>query len=214
MNDTRAYGNGSAYGDCVTGLQFAAAHLEDGTWPEGYGYYVGALGELRAAEKPAGGCVKVADAAQCAAAGCEWVSKSGKSYGWEGSGGKGPCEGNTEAAACAAEEGCAWWAPKAACYKPAAVDPKAGFDGSKVAKPSTEAPSWAIVDTVFAPNKTGDYILQWRWDNEQTPQIWTTCADVRVCEGCAPTADSDSATAGTAAWSLVAPAALLWSMRG
>ena len=31
-----------------------------------------------------------------------------------------------------------------------------------------------------APAEKGDYILQWRWDNEQTPQIWTTCADIKV----------------------------------
>jgi len=26
----------------------------------------------------------------------------------------------------------------------------------------------------------GSYVLQWRWDNEQTPQVWTTCADIEV----------------------------------
>ena len=26
----------------------------------------------------------------------------------------------------------------------------------------------------------GDYVLSWRWDCEQTPQIWNTCADLTV----------------------------------
>merc|ERR1712207_140806 len=39
---------------------------------------------------------------------------------------------------------------------------------------------WHITDRVYAPTDPGEYILQWRWDNEQTPQIWTTCADIEV----------------------------------
>jgi hypothetical protein len=31
---------------------------------------------------------------------------------------------------------------------------------------------WYIIDRVYAPTEPGDYILQWRWDNDQTPQIW------------------------------------------
>ena len=31
-----------------------------------------------------------------------------------------------------------------------------------------------------APTELGSYVLQWRWDNEQTPQVWTTCADINV----------------------------------
>lgn len=26
----------------------------------------------------------------------------------------------------------------------------------------------------------GDYVLSWRWDAEQTPQVWANCADVTV----------------------------------
>ena len=39
---------------------------------------------------------------------------------------------------------------------------------------------WAIVDWVQVPNITGDFVLRWRWDTEQNPQIWTHCADVRI----------------------------------
>jgi len=41
---------------------------------------------------------------------------------------------------------------------------------------------WHITDRVYAPTEPGEYVLQWRWDNEQTPQIWTTCADIQVVE--------------------------------
>ena len=39
---------------------------------------------------------------------------------------------------------------------------------------------WAIVDQVQVPNTTGDFVLRWRWDAEQTPQIWSHCADIRI----------------------------------
>ena len=39
---------------------------------------------------------------------------------------------------------------------------------------------WAIVDLIQVPKITGDFVLRWRWDAEQTPQIWTHCADVRI----------------------------------
>ena len=39
---------------------------------------------------------------------------------------------------------------------------------------------WAIVDEVQVPNVTGDFVLRWRWDTEQVPQIWTHCADVTI----------------------------------
>jgi hypothetical protein len=39
-----------------------------------------------------------------------------------------------------------------------------------------------IVDEVMVPKELvpGDYVLGWRWDCEQTPQIWASCADVKV----------------------------------
>ena len=42
------------------------------------------------------------------------------------------------------------------------------------------ADTWQIVDQVRAPTQKGDYILRWRWDAEQNPQIWTHCADITV----------------------------------
>lgn len=41
---------------------------------------------------------------------------------------------------------------------------------------------YSIVDQVIIPStlEPGDYLLSWRWDCEQTTQIWQNCADVRI----------------------------------
>ena len=39
-----------------------------------------------------------------------------------------------------------------------------------------------IVDRVLVPPSLpkGDYVLGWRWDCEETTQVWQNCADVRI----------------------------------
>jgi hypothetical protein len=37
-----------------------------------------------------------------------------------------------------------------------------------------------IGDYVKVPDTPGRYVLSWRWDSEQTPQIWTNCADIYI----------------------------------
>lgn len=39
-----------------------------------------------------------------------------------------------------------------------------------------------IVDTLMVPADLvpGDYVLGWRWDCEQTPQIWASCSDITL----------------------------------
>ena len=39
-----------------------------------------------------------------------------------------------------------------------------------------------IVDRVVVPETlpAGDFLLSWRWDCEQSKQIWQNCADVRL----------------------------------
>eukprot|EP01062_Namystynia_karyoxenos_P029311 TRINITY_DN2204_c0_g1_i1.p2 TRINITY_DN2204_c0_g1~~TRINITY_DN2204_c0_g1_i1.p2 ORF type:complete len:478 (+),score=132.39 TRINITY_DN2204_c0_g1_i1:90-1436(+) len=40
---------------------------------------------------------------------------------------------------------------------------------------------FGIVDKVKVPQlPEGDYVLGFRWDSEQTPQVWTSCADVTI----------------------------------
>eukprot|EP01065_Artemidia_motanka_P016772 TRINITY_DN2036_c0_g1_i8.p1 TRINITY_DN2036_c0_g1~~TRINITY_DN2036_c0_g1_i8.p1 ORF type:complete len:465 (+),score=165.13 TRINITY_DN2036_c0_g1_i8:65-1396(+) len=42
---------------------------------------------------------------------------------------------------------------------------------------------WGIVDRVRVPKvPAGEYVLGFRWDSEQTPQVWTSCADVTIAE--------------------------------
>jgi predicted carbohydrate-binding protein with CBM5 and CBM33 domain len=39
-----------------------------------------------------------------------------------------------------------------------------------------------ISDEVIIPKDLapGDYVLSWRWDAEETAQIWSNCADVTI----------------------------------
>jgi hypothetical protein len=41
--------------------------------------------------------------------------------------------------------------------------------------------TWNIVDKVRVPKVTpGKYVVSFRWESEQTPQIWSTCSDVTI----------------------------------
>jgi hypothetical protein len=43
------------------------------------------------------------------------------------------------------------------------------------------ADDWAIVDSVRVPTTVvGAFVLRWRWDTDQNPQIWTHCADIII----------------------------------
>eukprot|EP00656_Telonema_subtile_P058353 TRINITY_DN9861_c0_g1_i1.p1 TRINITY_DN9861_c0_g1~~TRINITY_DN9861_c0_g1_i1.p1 ORF type:complete len:290 (-),score=43.71 TRINITY_DN9861_c0_g1_i1:321-1190(-) len=41
---------------------------------------------------------------------------------------------------------------------------------------------WSVMDDVEVPSElpVGDYVLSWRWDGEQSAQVWQNCADVRI----------------------------------
>lgn len=40
---------------------------------------------------------------------------------------------------------------------------------------------FGIVDKVLVPNvPAGDYVLSFRWESEQTPQVWSSCSDVTI----------------------------------
>lgn len=43
---------------------------------------------------------------------------------------------------------------------------------------------YSIVDRVVIPRDTepGEYLLSWRWDCEQSPQIWQNCADIQIVD--------------------------------
>lgn len=172
---------GKPYGACPTGLQFAPGHLADGTWPGGYGYYVGDITRTSGpggAKASGGGYDKT-----------EGSSTGGATKGaGASSGASATCSTAQSEAACkAASSDCKWHASaaKTVCYY---ADPNSGGskgrrlqDFSGATGTYTEMPpNWVLVDRLVAPVVEGRYVLQWRWDNDQTPQIWTTCADVVV----------------------------------
>jgi len=41
---------------------------------------------------------------------------------------------------------------------------------------------FGVVDKVHVPAKPGKYVLGWRLDADQTPQVWGTCADITIAE--------------------------------
>merc|ERR1712070_239379 len=43
-------------------------------------------------------------------------------------------------------------------------------------------PNLEVVDSILIPagTKPGAYVLQWRWDCEESDQIWISCADVNI----------------------------------
>ena len=57
-------------------------------------------------------------------------------------------------------------------------------DGHQQGKCSGDWTGGQIVDTVMIPVdlEPGQWVLGWRWDCEETSQIWQSCADVTVCK--------------------------------
>ena len=41
---------------------------------------------------------------------------------------------------------------------------------------------YQMVDQLMVPThiEPGEYILSWRWDCEETPQVWNSCADLTI----------------------------------
>lgn len=40
---------------------------------------------------------------------------------------------------------------------------------------------WSMTDRLRVPDlEAGEYSLSWRWDCEQTPQVWNSCADITI----------------------------------
>jgi len=56
-----------------------------------------------------------------------------------------------------------------------------GFGGNGVGEGVFD---WSVFDTVVVPEDipAGEYLLSWRWDCEESFQVWQNCADVVVAE--------------------------------
>jgi len=46
---------------------------------------------------------------------------------------------------------------------------------------------FSIIDEIQVPNTPGEYVLGWRWDCEQTDQVWNSCADIVITNDVPPT---------------------------
>jgi len=137
--------------NCPFGLQYEAQHLTDGSWPEGYGYYMETL-EVDEDENGAG----------------ETKSKSGG----KAEAGSDACGvHSSDEVACEGTTGCAFInkAGKDYCYT-AGKKRRAG--GDYLSRDYGRA-SFTIVDRLTVPLEEGSYVLSWRWDCEQAPQVST-----------------------------------------
>jgi len=45
---------------------------------------------------------------------------------------------------------------------------------------------FSVMDEVQVPNNPGEYVLSWRWDCEETDQVWNSCADIVITDGPVP----------------------------
>jgi len=42
-------------------------------------------------------------------------------------------------------------------------------------------PNLEVVDEIRVPDVApGNYVLQWRWDCEESDQVWASCADIQI----------------------------------
>jgi len=113
---------------------------------------------------------------------CDWYEEKNACYKTSdqggdggGNGGKG-CSAHKDQNSCVGNVLCTWYESdaKKVCYE--------AKTRRRSLQKQEEKTSWHITDRLVAPSEPGDYVLQWRWDNEQTPQVWTTCADIKVVE--------------------------------
>merc|ERR1711959_727612 len=55
-------------------------------------------------------------------------------------------------------------------------------------------PDWSIMDKVVIPSdlEEGEYLLSWRWDCEESTQVWQNCADIRLTKDAPPPTSAPS----------------------
>eukprot|EP00521_Asterionellopsis_glacialis_P012969 CAMPEP_0195293008 /NCGR_PEP_ID=MMETSP0707-20130614/11408_1 /TAXON_ID=33640 /ORGANISM="Asterionellopsis glacialis, Strain CCMP134" /LENGTH=477 /DNA_ID=CAMNT_0040353615 /DNA_START=69 /DNA_END=1502 /DNA_ORIENTATION=+ len=180
----QSYEQGTPYGKCTTGLQFEADHITNGLWPEGYGYYVATLGGDDGSGNSTP-CQQHQDSTTCATDttnGCKWYVEKEVCYETRVTSSKEEkcAVHNGDEATCVITEGCLYYGNgKNVCYSETSNNRRRTKETYST-NTKNERQEWHIVDQLIAPSTPGTYVLQWRWDNEQTPQIWTTCADILV----------------------------------
>ena len=83
---------------------------------------------------------------------------------------------------------CPPWVDKDACgeFKPHSDDnqgvPPVRLETSFMIDGEYTDPTFEIVDKVVIPADLpeGDYVLGWRWDCEESHQVWNSCSDIHI----------------------------------
>jgi len=67
----------------------------------------------------------------------------------------------------------------ACVHTPQFPEASPGISGFKAKKGAWD---WSIMDLVHIPENidAGDYLLGWRWDCEESTQVWENCADIKI----------------------------------
>jgi len=61
---------------------------------------------------------------------------------------------------------------------------KLGRNNCSVDEVNAQIFKWNILDKVQVPDvPAGEYVVSFRWESEQTPQIWATCSEVTIAAG-------------------------------
>ena len=85
--------------------------------------------------------------------------------------------------ACNGDDG-GYFSNSSACLKGTQFPPpKPGLFGFGINQLLNVAPfKWSIIDKVYIPEDLvpGHYVLSFRWDCEQTSQVWNTCASIKL----------------------------------
>merc|ERR1711948_186453 len=63
---------------------------------------------------------------------------------------------------------------------------EAGFDQFTQGFLTGSANEFSVMDEIQVPSKPGEYVLGWRWDCEETDQVWNSCADIVITDGPIP----------------------------
>jgi len=63
---------------------------------------------------------------------------------------------------------------------------EAGFDEFTQGFLVGASNEFSVMDEVNVPQKVGAFVLSWRWDCEETDQVWNSCADIIITDGPTP----------------------------
>ena len=112
---------------------------------------------------------------------CNYVVPPGKHCDWKPPAGKCPgCGPPTWAADGACPCVCHEHYPGVPAY--VAADPKIFPDPLPGFDQYGNYTHYAVEDTLIVPSAipAGEYVLGWRWDAEQSSQVWASCADITI----------------------------------